>query len=91
LGATKQIQASGAELRERMNRQMGLLQKPDPGDSSSFRKLMPDGSSDWSQAHFRNNRLEEVREIRLALQQRFAASKGFDQPFNAIQFGNLKL
>jgi hypothetical protein len=70
---------------------MGLLQKPDPGDPGCFRELMPDRCPDRSQAHFRNDRLKEIRQPRLALQQLFRASEGFDQPFNAIQFGNLSL
>jgi hypothetical protein len=67
LGAAEQIQARRAEFRKRMNRQMGLLQKPDAGNSGCPRELMPDRRAYRPQAHFRNNRLEEVRQLRLAL------------------------
>jgi len=50
---------------------------------------VPDRFPDWPQEHFRHNRLKEIRQPRLALQQLIGASKGFDEPLNAVQFGNL--
>jgi hypothetical protein len=51
-GAAKDIQARRAEFGECVNCQMGLLQKPDPGNSRCPGELMPDRPPHGTQVHF---------------------------------------
>ncbi len=46
LGTAKNVQACGLKFGERVDGQVGLLQKPKAGHSSRIRKPVPDGISD---------------------------------------------
>lgn len=69
-----------------MDGQMGLLQKPETGNSSPIRELVPKGIAYRLELHFRNNSLEKTTQSFLVAQSRFWTPKDLYQPFNAGQF-----
>ena len=84
-GTAKNIQARRLEFGKSVDGQVGLLEKPESGQSPCIRKLMPDAVSQGLQSHRRDDFLKKTGQTGAAPQSFLRTSINFQQPFNSCQ------